>query len=109
MGIRIITNNQPRPIVDPWELTPTEREKFDYLDWQAIENGTDSATFLRYKGELYSLSEFSTDWGITKGGGLPECFKGWDGYLSDSFWSGLLVKFDPDYPEYVIVARFVTD
>lgn len=108
MPTRIITNNQPRPIVDASELTPKEREDFDYLDWDAIERGEDDPSFLRYKGTLYLLNDFSTDWGITKGTGLPSVFAGWDGYLSETFFSGLVVKFDPDYPEYVIVGTFLT-
>ena len=41
--IVIRTNNVPRDLVDAWELSPKERAEFDYIDWQAIEDGRDSA------------------------------------------------------------------
>lgn len=94
----IRTNNVPRYLIDAWELTPKEREEFDYLNWDAIEKGEDSATFFRYRGQLYDFSEFSR---IIPQGSKSchpmECdnpaFAGWDGYISDSFFSGLLVKY----------------
>lgn len=107
LGIRIITNNVPRPVVDAYELTPAERAEFDYLDWAAIEAGSDSASFFRYRGTLYDLGEFSHDYGITRGTGLPEHLSRWDGYQSDSFFSGTLVRFVDD-GESVVVGTFIS-
>lgn len=90
----IITNNVPRDILDGMQLTDKEREEFDYLNWPAIEEGTDSASFFRYKGEVYDLGTFmryGTD--------------GWDGIANWSFSNGLLVKYVNDY-ESVIVAYY---
>ena len=106
--IRITTNNVPRPVIDAWELSASERQVFDYLDWSAIERGEDSASFVRYRGELYPVSDFSAYYGLSRDAGLPAEFQGWHGYLSDSFWSGLLIRFTED-PEYVIVARFYSE
>jgi hypothetical protein len=44
MTLTVTTNNHHRPVVDAWELTPSERAQFDYLDWAAIEEGSDSAS-----------------------------------------------------------------
>lgn len=83
----IATNHHVRPVLDAYELTPAQRVEFDYLDWTAIEAGTDSASFFRYRGQLYDLSEFMrVDYTV---GSLA----GWDGYQSDSFFSGLVVKY----------------
>lgn len=85
--LTIITNNVPRQTIDAWELTEKERKEFDYLDWSKIEKGEDSATFVRYKGELYDLGDFM------------QCPDGlfnpgdWHAYISDTFFSGILVKF----------------
>ena len=92
----VVTNHVPRPLLDSAELTPSEREKFDYLDWPALDEGTDSATFFRYRGEVYDLAEFMV-------GGEP----GWDGSMADSFFSGLLVKIVDD-GESVIVGRWLS-
>lgn len=100
--VKVITNNVPRPVIEAYELTLKEREEFDYLDWEAIDKGEDSATFFRYKGELHDLGEFSADYGILKGSGLPEHLSKWDGYRSDSFFSALVVRYVENF-EYVVV------
>jgi len=86
--MKIITNSVPRDVIHAWELTKTERAEFDYLDWEAIEDGRDSADFVRYRGELYNLSD--TDSGYST---MPPELKGWDAYVSDSFFSGVLFRY----------------
>jgi hypothetical protein len=100
--MRITTNNVPRPVIGAHELTSAERKQHDYLDWPAIDEGRDSASFFRYKGELHDLGCFM------RGG--PE---GWDGSEADSFFSATLVRYvhgNPDYGdyEYVVVATYVS-
>lgn len=100
--VQVVTNNVPRPVIDAWQLTTKERAEFDYLDWEAIEQGSDSASFFRYRGQLYDLGEFSADYGITKDAGLPAHLTTWDGYRSDSFFSGVVIRYSEDF-EYVTV------
>jgi hypothetical protein len=99
--LTIITNNVPRDVLDGYDLTLGERAEFDYLDWSAIEQGEDSASFFRYKGEVYDLGEFGHTFG------MPEFspIRAWDGYISDSFFSGIVVRFCDDF-ERVVVGRF---
>jgi hypothetical protein len=89
-SIEIITNNVPRDVINAWELTETERAEFDYLDWEAIEDGRDSAEFFRYKGQLYCIESEGT----------PRFAPGWHAYLPDSFFSGIVYRYpvDPDQP-----------
>ena len=104
----IRTNNVPRDFVDAWELSSKERAEFDYIDWQAIEDGRDSATFFRYKGVLYDLGEFSRlhDNGrVQMARGDMSPFASWDGYMSDSFFSGLVIRL-VDNGERCIVGRY---
>lgn len=110
-GVDIRTNWVPRDIINAWELTADEREQFDFLNWDAIEAGEDSAEFFRYQGDLtYIESE-----------GTPAFAPGWHGYLSDSFYSGLVYRFpvDEDNPrsyggetnydyERIIVGRYIS-
>jgi len=56
------------------------KSKFDWL------SDDDVDMFIRYKGEYYHVSEFSaTDGNST--------FRNWDGYISDSYFSGVLIKY----------------
>jgi hypothetical protein len=77
-------------LVDSAKLTPGERAEFDYLPWDAIDAGTDSATFVRWRGDLYDLGSFmrSTDPEVT---GL-----GWHGRHDDTFFSAVVIYLDPD-------------
>jgi hypothetical protein len=104
MTLTVVTNNVPRFTIDAYELTPAERAEFDYLDWDKIDKGEDSATFFRFKGTLYNLGEFSRDYGITRGAGLPEHLSKWDGYASDTAFSATVVRLSPD-GESVVVGR----
>lgn len=96
--LRVITNNVPRLLIDSYELSARERENFDYIDWNGVDAGTASATFFRYRGELYDLGEFQT-W---RGPEFSPMAK-WDGYLSDSFFSAIVVRFVRDDDDRVIV------
>jgi len=98
--MKIITNNVPREVIREYELTEKERKEFDYL-------GEDGGYFFRYKGEVYDLGEFTTT------SGLDGTFDLWDGYHSDTFFSGILVRyprtdrgtFDSDN-DTIIVGRY---
>lgn len=96
------TNHVPRDVIDATELTAGEREEFDYLDWAAIDRGENSASFLRYKGQLHDLSEFEA-WDNP----ASPTRAGWDGFRSDSYFSGLAVRYVDDC-ERVIVALVMT-
>jgi hypothetical protein len=100
--IKIQTNNHERLIVDAYELAAGERAEFDYLDWDAIDKGEDSASFIRYHGVTYDLGEFQTTHG------MPEFSPrvAWDGYLSDSFFSGIVVRYSDDM-DHVVVGTFL--
>lgn len=100
--LTIITNHQPRDVIEAYELTEEERNEFDYIKWDKIEEGEDSATFFRYKGELYDLGEFETTSRM-----IGHKFAKWDGYKSETFFSGILVKraFRDGY-DWVIVGRY---
>jgi hypothetical protein len=82
--LTIRTNGHYRPVLC-WENL-TEKEKAEY-DIETFYN----SSFFRYRGWVYTLEDFmriGNDSGYT---GLD--FTGWDGYHSDSFFSGVLVKY----------------
>ena len=90
--MEIRTNNVPRWIIYGHELSNKEKQDFDYLD------DIDSAEFFRFKKHVYALSEFMRT-------GNNEDFKDWDGYASDSYFSGVLIKL-VNGNEAVIVAQY---
>lgn len=113
--INVTSNYRPREIIDAWELDQSERDQFDYLDWQAIDRGEDSASFVRYRGELHDLGEFMITSELNPGSGhFP--LQWWDGYRPDSFFDGLVIKLadslgtkghDPStYGEYAIIGHY---
>ncbi len=102
--MEIRTNNVPRDIIDAYELTVDDRAEFDYIDWTAVDDGALSPQFFRYRGTLYDIGEFSSDYGITRGAGLPAHLAQWDGYQSDTFFSATVIRFADDY-ERVVIGR----
>lgn len=86
MAIKITTNHHVRELVSDFELTAKERSQFDYLDWERIDEGTDSASFVRYHGELYDLGSFERT-----------CVEGWDGQYLFGYSAGLLFKWVDEY------------
>jgi hypothetical protein len=88
--IKIITNNVPRDVIQERELSPAEREQFGYVDSEAVEDGRVSRDFVRYHGRLINLSDTDSAYGR-----MPpdKAFRGWEGYVSDSHFSGLVFRF----------------
>ena len=90
--MKIVTNNQPRENLTWRQLTPAEQKEFDYFDPSNI------GSFFRYKGAVYDLGEFMrVDHTV-----IPDK---WHGYASDSYFSGVLVRYTSDC-EQVIVGRY---
>lgn len=94
--LKIITNNVPRDLIFGSELSEKERADFDYFTDEQLA----TAYFFRYKGEVYDPGDFqNTDWN--------QGFDRWDGYISDTFFSGILIRWCNDY-ESVVVGRYMT-
>ena len=93
--MKIITNNQPRPLLGWEDLSDKERAEFDWLE---TEEEQCSADFFRYKGRTYCLDEFVTP-------NSPH-FLDWDGVAHDSFFSGVLVQCIHGLDDEIIVGRY---
>jgi len=90
--IAIHTNNVPRPVLYGYELTVAERAELDYLSDEEISE----RNFARYRGNIHDIGDFVTTSPGPWNFGLPSEFEGWDGYQSDSFFSGILVRYVDD-------------
>ncbi len=93
--LNIVTNNVPREIIYGFELPASKRKDFDYIESDEDFNNNQ---FVKYLGHYYDVGEFMR---IEKNSDL----KDWDGYSSDSYFSGTLIKFCEDN-DYVIMGRY---
>ena len=90
-------------------MTDKERSELDYL---AAESAQDDGRFFRYKGAVYDLGEFVR---IEKRSNLCGGFThtvddgspllAWHGIQTDSYFSGVLVRYTDNTHEAVIVGR----
>ncbi len=99
------TNNVPRALLDWHELTDRERAEFDYIEDSDDPDADGIARFIRYKGVVYDIYEFLTTESFPKDHPIRQ----WDGYQSDSYCSGIVVRFvnDSGKPaDHVVMATF---
>jgi len=104
--VTIITNWVPRDILDGWEVPAEVRADFDYVDWNAVDEGTGSESFFRYKGNWYDLGDIPARSPHVPTS-EPDPFEGWDGLVSDSFFSGIVIRYTwEDSDPRIIVGRY---
>jgi hypothetical protein len=92
MNIR--TNHKPRPLLYGSELPAKWKEHFDYLSDEEYLTGN----FVKYKGWVYDANDFMRCEGSL-------AILGFDGYLPDTYFSGVLIRFLPD-SESVVMATY---
>jgi len=97
--LTVITNNVPRDLIYGNELTPSERSKFDYVD------DIDAHDFIRYRGEVYDPSEFELTPQNEPARQELNDLSAWSGYQSDSYFSGVVIRYTADF-EQVVVGRY---
>lgn len=85
------------PVVYGWDLSEEERAEFDYMD------DINEGSFFRYRGNVYDLSEFVRIVHPGRADPNPFChwdhtgaLRGWDGIATDSYFSGVVVKYVSD-------------
>lgn len=94
--LKIISNHHPRATFYWHDLTPKEQREFDWIK-RPEESGE---TFFRYRGQVYCLSEF-----MLASGEIAK--RGWEGYSSDSYFSGVVVKdCEMDDGPGIIIGRY---
>lgn len=95
--MKVITNNVPREVIDGSSLSEEERKEFGYHDWNKIDEGTDSASFVRYKGDLYDLGDFER----------YESDDKWQGSMALSAFDGLLIRLvEVDHDTCAVIGRW---
>ena len=98
--LTIKTNHRPRDLQTIFDYSIPQqvkiRKQFDYYSEEEL---AELALF-DYKGSIYSLDDFMWLEGIN-----PLKVQGWEGYSSDTYFSGVVVKFTEDN-EQVIVGTY---
>jgi hypothetical protein len=101
--VNIITNNHQRQMACLAELPDNVRADFDYVN----EDERYCPRFVQYKGHWYDVYDTQ----VLEQSRLPPgpLFKlaagGWDGIVSETFFSGVLFRFVAD-EDQVIVGRY---
>lgn len=115
MALQITTNNHQRDLVS-WAELPTEaRGQFDYIELTDADGDSWTPRFFRYRNSWYDTQDIPT---TRPGsfGGYEELLKlGWEGFASDSFFSGIAIKWGkqwdgtPDYEAVIVGSVYVSD
>lgn len=106
--MKIRTNNKPRELFSGWELDEKTRKHFDYIAQpHDIEAWIDCHNrFFRFNNAWYDVQEFcriekTRTNPFTMVTDNPELLS-WHGYQSDSYFSGLLIRFNNDFSSVVV-------
>jgi hypothetical protein len=91
--LKVITNNVPRDLLMWSEIPESARADFDYIKDDDDRWGY---RFFCYRGQWYDAFDFMRN-------NMPTLDRKWDGFNSDSFFSGIAIRYVQDY-ERVVVA-----
>lgn len=100
--MKITTNHQCRPTLMWYDLTTKEKKEFDYIE----EEDQSSMLFVRYKGWVYDVGDFMR---VPAEDGTANDYNhmgGWDGYQSDSAFSGVLIRWTDSCGDYVVMGTY---
>jgi hypothetical protein len=97
-NVNIITNNHQRQMACLAELTDKVRAEFDYVN----EDERYCPRFVRYLGRWYDVYDSQS---VTRELGFDQ-FKGWDGIVSETYFSGVVFRWGAE--DTVIVGRYFT-
>ena len=89
--LKIYTNHHVRQL--QYRCDVPDDVLADYFDW--LDDDTFDG-FFHYRGSWYHLDDFIR---ISEHAPFDTM---WDGYLSDSFFSGILIKLLPDDGEFIV-------
>ena len=101
MAIVIKSDKKWRTFKYGYELPKKWRKEFDWLKGEAFTDGN----FAYYRKWYYALDEFLR----IEPSGQTIGFRGWDGYISDTYGSGTVIKISSDGNRYKIGHYYVTE
>lgn len=93
--VKVTTNHVPRDILYTYELhhyginIEELRKEYNWIDPEEWE----TSEWVIYKGEVYNLQDFMAVDNPFYNPNPPEWLKEWDGYMSQGFIGGLVIKY----------------
>ena len=93
--MNIYTNNHRHYPVWGCELNQKEKKY-----WESLLDNVDDYEFIYYKNNYYLLNDFMRTCRMS------DEFKGWDGYISDTFFSGVLIKYNAEHESYQLATYY---
>lgn len=96
MTIEIIRNGHSRDLLHESDLSTRERAEFDYIE----QGEAEYPRFFRYRRAIYDVEEFTV---------APKSMSPFEGYSPDTYFSGVLIRFDKDYAAVFVGRYYVTD
>ena len=115
--LTIRTNYHWHNFLYGYELSDTERADFDYIGADSFDPDTgekvrseelDCHDFFRYRGVIYDPSEFMAvpsplnGWALEHDDSADPEFSKWQGYQSDSYFSGVVIRYSDDCERYQV-------
>lgn len=88
--MKITTNNQQRAIMFWHDLPASAQDEYESIS-------DTGSSFFKYKGNYYAFDDFS---GCKDDG--P--FDGWNGYISETAFSGVVVRYCDDWNNDSVIA-----
>ena len=97
--VKIVSNYHRRELSYLYELNSKDRaivkDQFDWID--SSDTCTwDEEQFFKYRDSWYCLSDFMSLHNKVYCPNPPDFMSDWDGYLNDSFFSGILIRYPQD-------------
>ena len=89
--VKITTNNHWREFIGFWEINNPNIQDGLECDYNYLDD-IESEYFICYRDRWYHLSDFMSLHNKIHCPNPPDLMNGWDGYLNDSFFSGVLIK-----------------
>jgi hypothetical protein len=110
-NVKIYGNNQSRPLYYfdqlPERYKKVAKNDFDWINSSETSSWNEEQFFI-YKDQLYCLSDFMAVNNSVYNPNPPQWMKKFDGYNHDSFFSGILIKYDQDDNEYIKVYTYIS-
>ena len=99
MAVTIKTDHKWHYFKYGYELSQKERIKWR-KEFSYIKSNEEfyNRNFAKYRGQLYDINEFMS----IKGWSTEPFGKAWDGYMSDTYFSGVVIKISKDGERYKI-------
>lgn len=101
--MNITTNRIPRPLQCLHDLPKGAAGDFKYIE------DPHEPRLVQYRGEWYDVYDSMTCPGAEAPEASRNAFSGWDSYISDSYFSGVLFRFADESAsgdDHVVVGRY---